>query len=107
MEDGCLALLLLIGVIVIIMFNGKAQLENFGESCYGAATGKCQTCDDVMTAYKNKGWAYNKSSFDQCKPKNTSCYGASGGECKTCADVVNAYKNKGWGYNAKTFDQCK
>lgn len=38
-------------------------------SCYGA--GKegqcCNTCDEVVSAYRSKNWAYNKQNFSQCQ----------------------------------------
>jgi len=44
--------------------NFKAQAT---KSCYGAKTGDCNTCSDVINAYKAKGWRYNQNDFDQCK----------------------------------------
>ena len=76
-------------------------------SCYGA--GKpgqvCKTCQDVIRAYNNKGWTFDRRNFEQC----TSCYGAGtpGQVCKTCQDVKRAYKDNGWAFDEKNFDQCK
>lgn len=103
-----------------------------GQGCYGANDGICKTCDDVVNAYKARGWAYDRKNFEQCKtvsqpapvqpvvvaPKpqpvvapvqsaSTSCYGARNGECRTCDDVINAYKAKGWAYDRRNFEQCK
>ena len=37
------------------------------KSCYGASDDICETCDDVVNAYKKKNWAYNKKDFIQCQ----------------------------------------
>lgn len=39
-------------------------------SCYGAehnSTHCCNTCEDVMDAYREKRWNFNMKQFDQCK----------------------------------------
>lgn len=36
-------------------------------SCYGAKSGNCNTCEDVINAYKARGWRYNKRDFEQCR----------------------------------------
>lgn len=83
------------------------SIEHFANnSCYGAKDGTCNSCDDVVNAYKKRNWAYNKNNFEQCR-KSTSCYGAKDGTCTTCQDVINAYKQRGWAYNKNNFDQCK
>jgi hypothetical protein len=38
-----------------------------GKSCYGSRDADCNTCDDVVNAYKARGWAYDKSKFEQCR----------------------------------------
>lgn len=91
--------------------------EHFANtSCYGAtaASVSCNTCQDVVNAYTKRGWAYNKSAFDQCKPApppaptGQSCYGATTADiaCPTCSSVISAYQKKGWAYNQNNFAQC-
>lgn len=47
-------------------------------SCYGAKpTNDCKTCDDVVNAYKAKGWKYDTSLFAQCKNGNAASSSAS------------------------------
>ena len=83
-------------------------------TCYGARdAADCYTCDDVVNAYKARGWAYDATKFEQCNtqpqaaPANTTCYGARDAtNCYTCDDVVNAYKARGWAYDQSKFAQC-
>lgn len=88
------------------------EIENFESvttSCYGApGTSTCNTCNDVVNAYENAGWAYDTNNFYQCKipSETTSCYGASTPTCNTCNDVVNAYKKDNLAYNTNSFAQC-
>jgi Na+-transporting methylmalonyl-CoA/oxaloacetate decarboxylase gamma subunit len=41
-------------------------------SCYGAKEGPCNTCTDVIDAYKAKGWSYKASNFAQCNQATPS-----------------------------------
>ena len=45
----------------------EAGIRNASTSCYGAKDGVCNTCNDVINAYKAKNWRYNTSDFEQCK----------------------------------------
>ncbi len=42
------------------------------ESCYGASTGICETCDDVKAAYAKKNWDFDPSKIAQCKGQNST-----------------------------------
>jgi len=48
-----------------------AKEENYCGSCYGGLepeSGCCNTCEDVRTAYVNRGWSFsNPEAIDQCK----------------------------------------
>uniref|UniRef100_A0A0K0E9C5 Endoplasmic reticulum-Golgi intermediate compartment protein 3 n=1 Tax=Strongyloides stercoralis TaxID=6248 RepID=A0A0K0E9C5_STRER len=42
--------------------------ENYCGSCYGAATGCCNTCEDVRSAYEQRGWSIEDlDKVEQCK----------------------------------------
>ena len=90
---------------IIENFDGSATT-----SCYGASDETCNTCNDVVSAFENKGWGYDTNNFAQCNIPSmieNSCYGAkSENDCHTCNNVVNAYKEKGWTYNTQDFAQC-
>jgi hypothetical protein len=48
---------------------------NPNASCYGARdTSDCYTCDDVVNAYVNRGWAYNRTNFIQCPPQQVTVF---------------------------------
>ena len=51
--------------------NGPAEGGVKCESCYGAETDEmkcCNTCEDVRTAYRNKGWAFKDAgTIEQCQ----------------------------------------
>ena len=107
----------------------KMQKDAVLTSCYGAkgSTNDCNTCDDVINAYKANDWSYDTNLFAQCKKEGksktasddaskmqkdavlTSCYGAKGStnDCNTCDDVINAYKANDWSYDTNLFAQCK
>jgi hypothetical protein len=107
----------------------KMQKDAVLSSCYGAkgSTNDCNTCDDVINAYKANDWSYDTNLFAQCKKEGkskttpddaskmqkdavlTSCYGAKGStnDCNTCDDVINAYKANDWSYDTNLFAQCK
>jgi hypothetical protein len=95
--------------------NPQKKVVPSDKSCYGASNDICETCNDVVNAYKKKNWGYDVNNFIQCKkeqekkvvPSDKSCYGASNGICETCNDVVNAYKKKNWAYDVNNFIQCK
>ncbi|KAJ7505180.1 endoplasmic reticulum-derived transport vesicle ERV46 [Mycena galericulata] len=43
---------------------------NFCGSCYGSLeleSGCCDTCEEVWTAYLNRGWNFNPDAIEQCK----------------------------------------
>jgi hypothetical protein len=45
-------------------------IQTFGitaNSCYGARIDDCYTCEHVIKAYQDRGWAYNKLDFIQCR----------------------------------------
>lgn len=89
--------------------NEIENFENVTTSCYGAPGTTCNTCNDVVNAYKNANWVYDTKNFAQCNipSSTTSCYGAPGASnCSTCNEVVNAYKNANWAYDTKNFAQC-
>jgi len=49
--------------------GNDTQNKTFCGSCYGAETLDiqcCNTCDDVMQAYKGKNWDFNPSNIVQC-----------------------------------------
>ena len=50
--------------------NALARVDECG-SCYGAETEErkcCNTCEDVQTAYREKGWGIQEmDKFEQCK----------------------------------------
>ncbi len=46
------------------------QSQQSGGSCYGArSTSDCNTCDDVINAYKAQNWKYDIKNFAQCRDK--------------------------------------
>jgi hypothetical protein len=47
--------------------QARAAQAQAKKGCYGAKTGDCNTCSDVINAYKARGWKYNQNDFDQCK----------------------------------------
>ena len=103
--------------IMSVSIDELIIFEHFANtSCYGAtaASVSCTSCQDVVNAYTKRGWEYNKSAFDQCKPAppsaptGQSCYGATTADvaCPTCSSVISAYQKKGWAYNQNNFAQC-
>lgn len=60
--------------------------------CYGAREGRCETCEDVVNAYKRRGWAYDVKNFSQCKPPDARC----GDACKYWG-----WGTSGMGWNGK------
>jgi hypothetical protein len=44
----------------------KSAPASKNTSCYGAKDGVCNTCDDVINAYKARKWAFKRSDFEQC-----------------------------------------
>ncbi|KIK57207.1 hypothetical protein GYMLUDRAFT_98832 [Collybiopsis luxurians FD-317 M1] len=56
-------------------FN-DAQGSDYCGSCYGGlapASGCCNTCEEVRTAYINKGWSFsNPDAIEQCKKEGWS-----------------------------------
>ena len=86
--------------------------KKFSNSCYGATNDNgniCNTCNDVVNAYKSYNWAYDTKNFSQCDiPSSSSyCYGADGANnCNTCNRVVDAYKRGNYSYDPKYFAQC-
>lgn len=86
-----------------------APADSLTTTCYGANSGVCNTCNDVVNAYKANKWRYNTRDFAQCKTPdaNTSCYGARNvNDCYTCQDVIDAYSANKWNYNIADFAQC-
>lgn len=49
----------------------EQKADNYCGSCYGGlepASGCCNTCDEVRTAYVNRGWSFSDpDAIDQCK----------------------------------------
>jgi len=37
------------------------------KSCYGAAPDPCDTCDQILEAYRKKGWAARPDEYEQCE----------------------------------------
>lgn len=102
-------LMIVIAVVAVLsLILHKPLTEAFAETgCYGAKSTACNTCDDVIKAYRSKNWAFDVTKFEQCKSAYP-CYGVKpDGTCRTCASVVNAYKTKNWGYNPSSFAQCR
>ena len=59
-------IILIVGIWVLITMNMSKELFNV-LSCYGAReTDDCETCEDVIDAYKKKKWVYKKANFIQC-----------------------------------------
>jgi len=59
----------------------KNDIEKYNEtkgadycgSCYGAKEACCNTCEEVRTAYLNKGWSFsNPDTIEQCKSEGWS-----------------------------------
>lgn len=54
--------------MIFIKFQTAIELPKCG-SCYGAAANEthcCNTCQDVIDAYREKRWNPTTSKFDQC-----------------------------------------
>jgi hypothetical protein len=48
--------------------EAQAQAAHSATGCYGANNANnCSTCNDVINAYKARGWAYDQTKFKQCK----------------------------------------
>lgn len=62
-----ICLILLIICIYLLIYK-KESFEVFLSSCYEANDeNNCYTCEDVITAYKKKGYIYDTNEFEQCK----------------------------------------
>jgi hypothetical protein len=69
-NNGIILLIFLILLIICIylFIYKKESFEDFSSSCYEANDeNNCYTCEDVITAYKKKGYIYDKNEFEQCK----------------------------------------
>jgi hypothetical protein len=66
---------------------------NYCGSCYGGlepASGCCNTCEDVRTAYVNRGWSFsNPDAIDQVRLSSRRKFPALICICRQC-------KNEGW-----------
>ena len=67
--DSNQIIIIIILIIFIYLFLYKKELfEGGSTSCYEANDdNNCYTCDDVITAYKRRGYIYDKDDFEQCK----------------------------------------
>lgn len=71
--DSSQIIIIIILIICIYLFIYKRETfkEAFKEafsSCYEANNdNNCYTCDDVIMAYKKKGYIYDENEFEQCK----------------------------------------
>lgn len=96
------------GELVCENFHKTKTKEGFvTNSCYGAPTAVCYSCNDVINAYRRNNWWYNAAAFEQCttKPNGNAqgtlgSYGQSCYNCKfaknilTCESCLDGYG--GW-----------
>jgi len=71
MDSNQIIFVIILTIVIICIYLFLYKRESFEEmfsSCYEANdSNNCYTCDDVINAYKKKGYIYDEKDFEQCK----------------------------------------
>lgn len=68
MNSNQIIIMIILIICVYLFVYKKETFKGWSTSCYEANNdNNCYTCEDVITAYKRKGYIYDEDEFEQCK----------------------------------------